>query len=437
MSNLPNITIQISKHTDQELINRLLSALRACDLPFREASMQTELGSSLRMPGDGSPPAGELAETLALNAFSISSFQFSFAQNLYATISRQAGSPTDALTLNLGNYGSNPAQATKIQITNLVHRLRENLRSTDFLSAQGLRSIITPELQRHYELREAAISQLESTINRIASQLTQDARNVRSQLESEYQSRATQLQEEHAQRRRLLDEEIAKERASIAEKETAISEKLKEVDDSKSTHARRQLRQDLKKELAKRSEKFELTQGTRGLRLPVLIFTSALLLISLGGVVAYSYISFRQLTGGSPTSSLDLITTTAKQLAFAVAFASTSVFFLRWNNRWFQSHADEEFRQKRFDLDLDRASWVVEMALEWKEEKGTEIPNELLNRLSDGLFVAVDVKRDEPLHPADQLASAIFGASAGATIELPGGTKVELDRKAINQLKKR
>jgi hypothetical protein len=47
--------------------------------------------------------------------------------------------------------------------------------------------------------------------------------------------------------------------------------------------------------------------------------------------------------------------------------------------------ADEEFRLKRISLDVDRAIWVVETALEWQEQKQT-IPPQLLEQLSRDLF---------------------------------------------------
>ena len=45
------------------------------------------------------------------------------------------------------------------------------------------------------------------------------------------------------------------------------------------------------------------------------------------------------------------------------------------------------------ELDLDRASWVVEMALEWKDEKGTESPAELVQTRARNLFVDGDAKQ--------------------------------------------
>jgi len=108
-------------------------------------------------------------------------------------------------------------------------------------------------------------------------------------------------------------------------------------------------------------------------------------------------------------------------------------YYIRWQNAWFQKHADEEFNQKAFELDLDRASWLVEMAMEWQDEKGTEIPEYLVDKLSKNLFTK-DENETPILHPADQLASALMGSSS--SIELnTNGNKIKLDRKGIKTLK--
>ena len=87
------------------------------------------------------------------------------------------------------------------------------------------------------------------------------------------------------------------------------------------------------------------------------------------------------------------------------------------------------------EIDIDRASWIVELASEWSE-RGQEIPETLMSKLTTNLF-SYDTKDSEPLHPADQLASAIFGASSRANIKLPNGLgQLEFDRKSQKDLKR-
>lgn len=65
-------------------------------------------------------------------------------------------------------------------------------------------------------------------------------------------------------------------------------------------------------------------------------------------------------------------------------------------DRW--AHADEEFRLKRLELDIDRASWLVEMLLEWSEEKDGAVRREIVEALARGLFQVQGSVRPT-LHP--------------------------------------
>jgi hypothetical protein len=153
------------------------------------------------------------------------------------------------------------------------------------------------------------------------------------------------------------------------------------------------------------------------------------------GAVASTWVNLHHLNTGASFPVSVWIALWVKQAALTAGLVSTAVFYIRWSNRWFEQHASEEFRLKRLSLDLDRASWLVETAMEWKDHKGTEIPNVLVERLSAGLFEP-EKPKEAPLHPADQLASALLGASAEATIEVPGGSKIRLDRKGLRALQK-
>jgi hypothetical protein len=125
-----------------------------------------------------------------------------------------------------------------------------------------------------------------------------------------------------------------------------------------------------------------------------------------------------------------------KPIFSGIATAAAVIFYIRWNNAWFHQHANEEFRLKRLDLDIDRASWVVEMALEWKEEKGSEFPSGLADRLSRNLFVDDYQETRHPKHPSEDLASALLGASTSLSMKIPGVGDAVLDRKGIKNFQK-
>jgi hypothetical protein len=51
-----------------------------------------------------------------------------------------------------------------------------------------------------------------------------------------------------------------------------------------------------------------------------------------------------------------------------------------------RAHASAEFLLKQFELDIDRASWVVETAMEWHRDQQAEIPAPLLEGITRNLF---------------------------------------------------
>ena len=116
-----------------------------------------------------------------------------------------------------------------------------------------------------------------------------------------------------------------------------------------------------------------------------------------------------------------------------VSLVAMIVFYIRWNDRWAQMHASEEFRLKRLDLDIDRASWVAEVAMEWQVEQGGEMPQALLDCLSRNLFVD-DPKSETTSHPYEDAFRAFLGISAEAKVPLPGGTEVRVKKKGLQAM---
>ncbi|MCM0752025.1 hypothetical protein DEA98_14245 [Brucella pseudogrignonensis] len=104
-------------------------------------------------------------------------------------------------------------------------------------------------------------------------------------------------------------------------------------------------------------------------------------------------------------------------------------------NRWVERYADTEFYLKQFELDIDRANWVVETALEWKEKQDRTIPDALLGSISRNLFLKTDRDEDADMHPADYLASAILGRASALNLKVPGG-ELQLTGKDIKKLAK-
>ncbi len=83
---------------------------------------------------------------------------------------------------------------------------------------------------------------------------------------------------------------------------------------------------------------------------------------------------------------------------------------------------------------MERASWLVETSLEWKDAKGTAIPPELLESLSNNLFTSEKEKIDPLQHPSDQLASALLGSASAIKLKA-GDSSLEIDPKKLAKSK--
>ena len=208
-------------------------------------------------------------------------------------------------------------------------------------------------------------------------------------------------------------------------------------------HARRAIRADMKKRLQEHATNFTLTKKTRQLRWP--IHTTVLLaLAALVGAIGFYAMEYDRMADllahpiGTPRiydSGWIFYPLLVKAAVLTFAALGLLAWYIRWMNRWFDQFADAEFNLKQFELDVDRASWVVETAMEWRASQHGVIPGSLLESISRNLFSRNERDRDDELHPADYLASAILGKAARAKISI-AGNEVELDRRSLREIQK-
>lgn len=368
-------------------------------------------------------PLAEVAENEAIQALVNSGsalswqvqLQFPSFQNASIVISREQGS--DGVKININNDADELLSIKLISAAHKYLRAYERTESTD--------KLLGDELAEFYRKREEGLLRLEE----LTQSLIEQNEHYREQLDREKSDYTNQLAEDHKARVADLSADYQKRLEEVKEKEDALEALKSEIDDRQSRHARRQIRKDLKDALAKRGEQFSLTKSTIRKRLPIHALFIVLIIIS-GAFVANSFfVSF--LVTNREFSWYEV----AKLGASAFALVAAIIFYIRWNDSWFRRHADEEFRLKQLELDIDRASWVVEMALEWKEERGNEISPRLIEKLTENLFVQNNPS-EKPTHPTEDLASAIINASSGLSLKIPGVGEVALDRRSIKNLKK-
>jgi hypothetical protein len=222
-------------------------------------------------------------------------------------------------------------------------------------------------------------------------------------LESEYAARATKLEDQHQERIAELDK-----------REAELKRRLAEIDERDNRQARRDLYKELKQKLAQRNKEFELTEGTKGRR-EVITAATLWFLGALG--VGFAYCFYRNVI--DPGDGINWIAV-GSQIGFAAAAIATITFYIRWNNQWFQKHADEEFKLKRLDLDIDRANWLVELSMEWKKLNNSEIPPDLVEKLARSLFMIDDGSKPFDVPPVETLLSGLAGTDGRIQVTKQG-----------------
>lgn len=291
------------------------------------------------------------------------------------------------------------------------------------------------EIEKYYTARDTTLTRLESVTTEIIYKTQEHAKS----LDSAYLKKVESLNADLNAKRDELKKEYEAKEELLAEKELALKAHEAAYDMRESKCLRRQLRQDMLKKLADLNVKYGLTKETRRLRWPITVFT-LIFLVFFGTMTVLSFSQTSNLINatGQDISKLSiwhLAFLSIKQLGFVAAFLAGAWFFIKWNDRWFRQHADAEFMFKQLELDINRASWVIEMACEWKDDKNHELPSELLDRLTRNLFKQPSQTPDE-CESNPELASVLLGSPANLKIKAPNGAEMEFDRKGLkNALK--
>ncbi|KAB2712920.1 hypothetical protein F9K88_08170 [Brucella intermedia] len=416
---MASYTIKVPRIRDRDLFRFFIEV--AAEIGASSISV-TEIGGVSRAYPltDGQPDDTYLAKSDLFTIY----HAITNAQNVTIHITRATGEGL-ADTLQI-DTPSQTNQNPPVEITRAINKLI----SKTFLGiARPVEQMLTPKaaetlIASHQEM----LLQLQSS----ATSITETIAQAHSKLEAEFAARAKQLDEDFQARSKKADDNLESERKKLREREDELAQRNRELDDRDNTTARRAQHATLKSRIAERAKSFEITPETKGARIPIHLGAMTGIVVLLG-LVLLSTTSLS--TVPSNASSLVWAAALIKPIGLTIALLGLIAWYLRWMNRWFERHADAEFYLKQFELDIDRANWVVETALEWKEKQDRTIPDALLGSISRNLFLKTDRDEDSDMHPADYLASAILGRASSLDLKVPGG-EIHLTGKDMKKLAK-
>ncbi|MGL3104687.1 hypothetical protein [Bradyrhizobium sp. BR 1432] len=249
---------------------------------------------------------------------------------------------------------------------------------------------------------------------------------------SQLEQHKLKLTEETDNERKVLRDEYDRQIQELRQKEEDLELRRKALDDRDYVHARRARHTALREIIERRQTNFTLTGDTRKLRTPIHVAMILLLFALTAANVLNVQILLPIVQRGE--IGLPFAWAIAKQTVLTAAFLGAILFYIRWMNRWFEQHASAEFLLKQFELDVDRASWVVETAMEWRRDQNEELPTALLDGITRNLFSGPN-SLTEVHSAADNLASALVGNASQLKLKI-GENELNLNRKGVAGLAK-
>ncbi len=291
------------------------------------------------------------------------------------------------------------------------------------VSSKDLGTLLGPDVEKHFAAREEALTRLEA----LASRILEGSTTQRQVLDQEYLEKSRVQEDAHKLKMDGLEEQHNRRLEAISARELELDKKLKELDDRSSTHVRRELREKLK-EAIKSENRLKFTRET-GTRRWAVVIGYALILLFTGIPAIY----FLMNDPGGTWNPWHF----GRQVALSISFLATAGFFVRWLNAWAEKSSAEEFRLKQMEIDIDRASWLVELLFESRRDQGEELPIDLVHQLSKNLFGVAGNEQSEA-NAADTLATALLTSASGLKFSLPGGLgEIAFDGKGIKKLEKK
>lgn len=282
----------------------------------------------------------------------------------------------------------------------------------------------------------ALISAHVGLINKIETGISRNIDEFRkfiqeSATESDRKSRA--LDSEYKRRLDDLEKRYQDRNIEFEKREDKIREKLQEIDISDNTTARRKIRSEIIETVSKRNAGFKLSNDTNKKREIIFVIFVITIISFLFLIIANAYFGKTLVIDAGDTLTV-IFVKMFKNLVGVAGFFGTMFVFIRWQNSWAQRHADAEFAQRQFELDIHRASWAVESVLEWNRQTNSPIPPELIGGITCSLFDNGKPSNDDNT-ALDALASALLGQAQHVKVR-QGENELEFGPKGLKHLSK-
>ena len=407
---------------DIEVLDALVSFPRALGIEPGQFQLLLKFGAEWTVPGHKIDKDAVVARmrahssSVVITRFKVQ-WPYSTLGNLAVVVERQSEG-------DLRVTRESPDNVPNEAVFDLAMRITEAFPA--WRSQELAKKLLGTEMAEFYQRRDATLARLENlldrsleSINRQREELARDSIAERREYKSTVDAETDKIRADLDARHRSLESALAQLEAD-----------RKALDDSSATHARREARKQISADVKAALTKFTVTEDTATKRRPI-VWTfrglMALTAISFLGSIAQAVAATAV---GTPLGWFIV----AKIPVSLIGFGLSASWYIRWENAWFQQHATEEFRLKRYDLDIHRATWLMELLFEWQEKKEHPIPPALVERLSHGMFDA-DKPSKKPDQEDDALASFLRHAT-NVRLPLPHGGELNITGSNFKKVEK-
>ncbi|MBI5687854.1 MAG: hypothetical protein HZC54_22515 [Verrucomicrobia bacterium] len=270
------------------------------------------------------------------------------------------------------------------QVADILHKHFNLCRHGELIA-----SSLPENEQRIFQYAQVTISDFATQ----AAKLAQSAATQTEEFTRLLREKMTDLDERYQTKADDLESRYKAKEKELEQREQKHAELVKEFDARSNTLVRRNLLAQYQKQIDDQRS-WQASQATVAKRkiihwicLPTLFLSAGWVACIVSKLMNTPQFDWHNLLSFTPGTLL---------------FISTAVFYIKWNDHWFQEHAQAEFTNRKFAADMLRASWLAELVMEWESKKQTEFSPELINRLSMSLFEAPKM-RYQSKHPFDQL----------------------------------
>ncbi|MEM9452572.1 MAG: hypothetical protein AAGF11_00225 [Myxococcota bacterium] len=278
----------------------------------------------------------------------------------------------------------------------LIEALREQVAT--------FRDTINTQARNNEQLRQRLLEQHREGIKR---------------LEEDYAERHKNFKEERAEWVSTIQKRVEEDNRRLEDLRRDLESRERSLDLQNERETRRNLRENLQNEVAKRAKQPDLSSQakenfekvTRVCKWTISITTVLLLLVSF--VPAILEVTML-LTYSAQTVALMW----SIRVLAGILLVVVLIYYIRELSSWSKQVNVIELRSKQFALDINRASWLVEMNLEYEKE-GKVLPEKLIDSFAHGLFESNRSASNQE-HPSSSLLHLLRNAES-LNVKTAGG----------------